>query len=467
MATKTYAQEAKTIMNRYKIRLGDKFDKGDKLSLEAMNKELDGLRESQETERLKLNGVPEEYCGGGKLRLKMATGGRIPMYQGPGEYPNWLRGRRWDQGALGLGTTPTLDYFAYGDTRFGNSTPYAGGTGVGSPYFNNLSAESSLRQFGRNFLTGERINPGMLNGSGNFANIPSSTLDFSAFNTKKSAGTSTPAVAPTPVEPIAGMNPSALASAFNARKGANAGLNPIVRDSLPGTSAEAMKAVSSGGNNLEPFNSRVPWMGAAANIVGSLLMNRKVDLPTYNYEEYKPTQIAPHLVDYTRGREQTMRERDLANNIIARNARGTGSQAGLMENILAGTTGTQRTTGTAFNQSLENQQNTNAQILNDVGARNAQLNLSATEMNARNKLYATQIERENALFNEQQRQNRIGSIIDSITGYGRDLMAADQYDQMLQILAPDNYTPYASKDSRLRRILQISPKMNLRYRKTT
>jgi ribosomal protein S17E len=37
MAKKTYAQEAKAIMNKYKLRLGDKFDKNDPFAREAMN----------------------------------------------------------------------------------------------------------------------------------------------------------------------------------------------------------------------------------------------------------------------------------------------------------------------------------------------------------------------------------------------------------------------------------------------
>lgn len=334
---KTYAQEAKSIMNRYKLRLGEKFDKGDQLALEAMNQELAALRESQEgTRMITLGG--KEYCSGGKIK----------RYQD-------------------------------------------GGT---------------------------------------------------------------------------------ITKAFNKNRGIDLISDDLLgfsRDKLPGTPAEAMAAQTGSKSTdlLTPFQSRVPWIGAASGIVGSLLMNRDIDLPTYDYEEYDPTQIVPHLVDYSRGREQTLRERDIADARIRRGARGRGSQAGLMENIIAGTTGTQRVAGTGFNESLEREQNVNAQIMNEVAARTAQQDLTAAQMNARNKLFATQIDRENAFIKEQRRQNRVSGIVDSITGYGQDLMAADQYDQMLNIMAPDNYTPYASKDSILRRILQISPEMNIGFRKTT
>jgi len=44
---KTFASEAKTIMNKYKTRLGEKFDKGDALALEAMNQELTAYNKSR------------------------------------------------------------------------------------------------------------------------------------------------------------------------------------------------------------------------------------------------------------------------------------------------------------------------------------------------------------------------------------------------------------------------------------
>jgi hypothetical protein len=334
---KTYADEARAIMNRYKLRLGEKFDKGDTLALEAMNQELAALRESQEGTRMVMLGG-KEYRGGGKLK-------------------------RYQDGGF-------------------------------------------------------------------------------------------------------------ISKAFDKNRGIdliNDELLGFTPDTLPATSAGAMAAQTGSKSTdlLTPFKSRVPWLGAVSNIAGSLLMNKDIDLPSYDYEEYDPTQIAPHLVDYSRGREQTLRERDIADARIRKGARGLGSRAGLMENITAGTTGTQRVAGTAFNQSLENEQNVNAQILNEVGARNAQAGLTAAQMNARNKLFGTQIDRENAFIKEQRRQNRIGGIVDSVTGYGKDLMAADQYDQMLNMMAPENYTPYASRDSRLRRLLQISPEMNIGFRKTT
>ena len=72
MAIKTYAQEAKTIMNKYKLRLGDKFDKSDPLALAAMNAELTTLQRKQEaTRETELGAAPQ-----------FANGGRLPMHGG-------------------------------------------------------------------------------------------------------------------------------------------------------------------------------------------------------------------------------------------------------------------------------------------------------------------------------------------------------------------------------------------------
>ena len=74
----TYAGRAKSIMNKYKPRLGEKFDKGDTLALEAMNQELDALRQEQEKARIdKLAGeqrfedeAVQTFQDGGKLNKR-------------------------------------------------------------------------------------------------------------------------------------------------------------------------------------------------------------------------------------------------------------------------------------------------------------------------------------------------------------------------------------------------------------
>lgn len=330
---KTFAQQAKTITNRYKLRLGDKFDKGDPLALAAMNQELGALQQEQESVReTELGATPQ-------VAPQFANGGNLPMHGG-------------------------FDF---------------------SQFLNNKGIQS---------ITSEQT-----------------------------------------------------------------GFTP---DMIPGPSVGTGGIGEIGGG----FQSRVPWMGAAAGAIGGLLANKKLDLPEYNYEEYEPTQARANLVDYSRGREQTMRERDQANAVIARNARGTGSQASLMENILAGTTGTQRAAGSAFNQSLEQEGNVNAQIKNQTSQFNAAQQTQAAQMNTRNQLYANQLDRENVLFNDQRRQNRIGAVTGAAQGYTKDRLASNQYDQMINMMAPDNYSVQASKDSLFRRIFQISPDMKIDFRNT-
>lgn len=325
---KTYADRAKSIMNKYKRRLGDNFDKGDSLALEAMNQELSALQGEQEEERMKI----------------------MPMNQLDMNMP-----MRWKGGPL-----------EYDMTEGGTQ-----GTGIPS------KANTSM-------FSGHKL-------------IPQSKQPLS------------------------------------------------VDDS---------------------YQSRVPWMGAAAGVVGNLLMNQKINLPEYNPTEYKPTKLSANLVDFSRGREQVMSERDQANAMIEGSAKGLGSQNALMENIIAGRTGTQRVAGQQFNQSIENEGNVNANILNETGRFNAAQSGEAARINMQNDLYSNQINRENLMINTERRDSKIKGIVDSVTGYGKDLMAADQYDNMLNMMTPDNYKAYASKDSQARKFFGISPNMGMKLSKT-
>lgn len=323
MSTKTYADKAKSIMNKYKRRLGENFDKGDVLALEAMNQELSALREEQEVTRLReVPTTPDQsFQGGGVLGPESLDLSRL------------------------------------------------------MPRLGNLSGHDTLRPTNNPFTAG------------------------------------------------------------SGKKG--------------------LSFLSEG----DDFKSRVPWLGMASGIAGNLLMNRKVDLPTYKHEDFTPTKASANLVNYGREREQIGEEKDLATNILMGQARGMGSQAGLMENIQAGVTGTQRVAGEQFGRSLENEGNINAQILNETSRFNAAQRAQAQEMNMRSKLYGTQMERENVMIDAERRDARTQGIMDSIIGYGRDRMKADQYDRMLQIATPDDYRIEVGKDSKLRKLFGISPTM--------
>ena len=406
---RTFAQEAKKITNKYKLRLGDKFDKGDPLALAAMNAELEELREKQE--QVRESQLSDIYACGGKLKMK-AMGGRLdPDVRG---YRN-LRLSGFDPlgvtGFAGQGAGTLRDSLnrsaINGSIRFdpirgigsfatgGNLPTYPWGGGL--PY----SAISSI-----------------LDVVGNKSESPSNVLqyNFDQFTTN-------------PNQYI--WNQNAIDNIANTYE--NNPL-PITQETNAADPVRASETIEpTGGPAFDPYKSRVPWIGALSTGLSSILANRKLDLPSYDYDVFKPTQLAPHLVDYSRGREQTMRERDLSNAVIRRNAAGIGSQAGLMENIIAGVTGTQRAAGTAFNQSLEGEQNVNAQIKNEVAARNAQAKADAFRVNSQNKLYANQLDREAMLINDQRRQNMIYGISDAITGYSRDLLDARRYDDMLNM----------------------------------
>lgn len=82
---KTYAEAAKSIMAKYKNRLGEDFDKKDKYALEAMNRELDQLKQKQEVLRDKkgLNdNQPNQIMEQGGVLPKKNGGGYSDFFDG-------------------------------------------------------------------------------------------------------------------------------------------------------------------------------------------------------------------------------------------------------------------------------------------------------------------------------------------------------------------------------------------------
>jgi len=366
---KTFAQQAKAITNKYKLRLGDNFDKGDPLALAAMNAELTELQEQQEqvrqvefeAENADKIGAIQQFANGGKLSKKQQVtlsdilAKSLPEYHAGGGLPH--------------------DHGLEGGASLGTADPSSYIWGGGAP--------------------------------------------------------------PPPIQ--TGLLPQET----------NLG-SPVGSPLSPGS-------------NFEPVDTKVPWLGPAADMIGGILANRKIDLPTYEYDEWKPERARANLVDYSRGREQTMRERDQAQALITRSARGTGSQAGLMENILTGATGTQRVAGEQFGASLEQEGNINAQIRNQVSQFNAAQAAQAAQLNTRNKIYSMEMERENAMIADTRRANQIGAITGSISGYMGDLQQAGQYDDMLDMLKPENYIYEQEKLTPLQKFLQMNSKRRMGY----
>jgi len=356
---KTPAQHVQSIMNRYKIRLGDDFDKGDRLANESMKQEIAVVRKKAEEIRIsKLS--PKNYL---KELTEKAYGGELPEYGGLNPVSQFLNTR------LGKTQSSGIDF----DPNSVNS-------------FNRGSAWDSL--------------------------------------------------------------------------GLNRGTDPT---SVFGGDMNDLGNSATGTAGDTPFKSRVPWMGAAAGVIGSLMGNRKLDLPEYEAMDYNPTNITANLVDYSRGREGTVREREDANALINANARGTGSQSGLMDQLLAGTTATQEVAGQQINASLENEGNVNAQIKNQVGAQNAQLDLNAAQMNMQNEMYANRMNRENMMINADRKDARISGVINNVKGYAKDRTRANQYDQMINVMAPDNYKAVAGKDSSFRKFMGFSPDFLMKH----
>jgi hypothetical protein len=387
---KTFAQQAKTITNKYKLRLGDKFDKGDALALAAMNAELTDLQTQQEAAR----------------EVELPTS----VFENGGKLPN-ITDDEFDT----ISKSFDLENMSVKDIEKNLKKLNTSVTPLGGKLQESNPIDVKQRAVFEYYLNRK-------------PNLKGSPVDVDGIS-----GATVPVEQPQFANggklPMFGggvdLNTVGSTQTFDPTAGGGEGLFT--------NSSTTADVAGIGGDATDPFKSRVPWMGAVGQGIGNFLANRKIDLPTYDYEEFNPTKARANLVDYSRGREQTMRERDQAQAMITRNARGTGSQAGLMENILAGATGTQREAGTAFNRSLETEGNINAQIKNRVSEFNASQDIQASQINARNKMFGSQIDRENVLINEQRRGNQIGAITNSLEGYLGDRQKATNFDQMLNM----------------------------------
>ena len=82
-------------------------------------------------------------------------------------------------------------------------------------------------------------------------------------------------------------------------------------------------------------------------------------------------------------------------------------------------------------------------------------------------MFEDEMARENAMINAERRDARTSGIMGAITGYGKDLMAADQYDQMVAMMTPDNYKAVVGKDSGFRKLFGVSPTLDMKLSQTT
>lgn len=428
MKKQTFADRAKQIMSKYKTRLGENFDKGDALALEAMNQELSLLRDEQETERAKLefSMTPDEslpmYITGGQTEIPYRSASEYPENQLTNVMAPW-----------------SLDtYYPKPEASLHNNIPAGSNVSIVTDSSGKIKINTGATSLPRLNLSPV---PKYSGGSSRKSSMPVDGGELDRLKTLNAWG-------------------------FQNHGYLNEGVSKLQTPSLSNYKAPGLQKTNNilatdpaAGNT--PFKSRVPWMGAVSGIVGNLLMNKQLDLPEYNPETYTPTRVSPHLVNYSRSREQVLGERDLADNMILNSAKGTGSQNQLMESLLAGKTATQRTAGQQFNASLENESNTNAQIRNQADQMSAQLSADAARMNMQNQLYSNQVKRENMLMNAERKNAKIQGITDSATGYFKDRIAADRYDNMLQMMAPDNYSVVAGQDSKLRKFFDVSPTIKM------
>lgn len=522
----TYASRAKTIMNKYKPRLGENFDKGDVLALEAMNQELSGLQEEQEQARVIKQQKDQQFQqdavqtfrDGGKLtkrqvqsvsslltppsqpqvnqqgpqiagQSRFAKGGKLPSYQGPGEFPNQLpygqqaytqgqyagnafldytpqmlqdpslarpyeqygliqgrspqdplqRGAQAQAGRFVDNTRPGRASLGIDETRPGRASLGLGqgqGQAQGQP-------DGSLGNFqggNVNFPQVQGNEPlGFQGGLGEYDGL---TATDKLGLTYRGGGTSPsgkPAQAQAGNVAPGGINTGDIYR--NNQLGQDAGLG-FTPDSLPQTRAGAVAQTGAGAagqqQGFDAFQSRVPWWGAAATGLGNILANRQLDLPAgENIEDVTAQQIAPRLVDYSRSREQIQRERDRSQAQIRSVAKNRGTQQGLTQSTIAGATATQGVAGQQFTASQEAQANKNAQIKQSTNMFNAQQRSQADQTNLRSAMMREQLERQNQLINAGRRGQQISGVAGAITQYGQDRVAAGQYDQLINMRMAD------------------------------
>lgn len=493
----TYATRAKSIMNKYKPRLGEKFDKGDTLALEAMNQELTALQQEQEMARLQEqhSALGAVFANGGDLtkvpkRFKK-TLSELALSQSTPFVDSLLQGQKFDlmQGqnqarqeivypsSLELDSTVNENYIPFGTRRDarrfmrqapkvssmvgremlpGSERPLAEfRRGGGLPMYEGTDPDQTSFLPGADLGVGSTASDYTL-GSGMMYADPYDSTD-QMFEGQMSVGDLRNLEANNwmrPSDPTATAFGQAQAKAdAGGIYGQPGGIIPA-QETNPASPAQTIQPQ---GDGFQPFKSRVPWIGAAASGLGSVLANRNID---FGDDQYTAQQVAPNLVDYSREREQFGRDRDIANQMVRRGAAGFGSRSKLMQNLQAGATGTQRQEGRLFSKSLQGEQNQNAMIKNQASQFNAQQRSMADRLN-------TQQDRENLLINEGRRGNRITGVTNAISGYGKDLMRADQYDQMLQIMAPENYRLGIGDDSLFRQLVQASPTMKRDFTKGT
>jgi hypothetical protein len=545
----TYADRAKGIMKKYEPRLGEKFDKGDALALEAMNQELTALKDEQERNKVLKQvegassdqisqlsqafqaqnnqgpdqpgipqGGPSGLAGGQQAappqiagQSRFRGGGRLPTYQGNEPhtaqlpygtpaypYPEYYGDKIGDylgefsQGNFNnpqLGVSPydliqgrsPLDPRQRGARGFQPQQQQQQQQGIGLPYdlndptfvSNQIADTFGIRRGGQG--SPGRAGFGLGTEVGSPTQIPGVTVTPDRPAAIGGGGGGTAAIGTSGIGAGTGGPGYALRDPNDPFGGLAGG--PRVYDdvvaqdqvqSLPSLDLANISTGESGGTELgaalgkepgqldvagdvgtEGFESRVPWIGAAAQAASSILANRQIDFS--GVPDIRAAKVSPNLVDYGRERQQSQRERDIANAQVRYAARGRGSQAGLTETIGAGTTASQRIAGQQFGQSLQREGNVNAQIRNQAQQFNAQQQTRASMINA-------QIQREQMLINQQRRDAQVGGVGQAITGYGQDLMTANQYDQMVNLLSAENpnYNISAGKDSLLRRIFQVS-----------
>lgn len=425
----TFADRARKIMKKYEPRLGKDFDGIDKPAREAMEKELDELRQEQEEVRAK-KGVKKETQSG------------LPVMRegGPSQFLNDFWNKTLGMRKLDSLTNELYDY-----------NPYDGASSFWSQdYINSLFPSRSPEQ---------QIIIDPENTRNLIARIPEIPVtDQPVSQSQDRTRTRVPgsdeklALIEGIEFPIPEINTETL---------------PATNVSPTGTVEDASTTYT--GKKLKPYQSVVSLLPLLTSLTGAALLNRQANLIAQRDYDITPPKVMPHLISLAQEREQAKRDAALREAQIRHGIESQGGSAGQKTNrLLAGITGLQRNLGNIYGSSIQREGLANQQAKTRADQFNAQSRLRADLYNQRTDL-------QNQMYADRTRSNAINSVMSSIQGYASDLNRARQYDNMLQMMgAYGNYGTYIDPKYSdkpgiirvLRELLGIQKPMDIQLYKT-
>lgn len=405
-----FAKQAKSIMNKYKPRLGKDFDKTDKLSTYGLNTELGKLMEKQETLRAGMDMMSNQvtYGNGGSIKINPENKGKFTAWakehgMSVKEAATHVMAHKEQYSPTVVKRANFAKNFAH---EYGGPLPqYLDGGGftgelTDPPYQYEwpIPQDSPVTKVDYANSTLKTSTPTKPQGSFYPSYLASPEVNGAYF--RKQTNKSTPPNTWYSQPTILG-DPNYKAEHYNATVGPDdisydLGSSVDFANQAVGSSEVSQKNKPGYKNPFE-FGT-ADYIGYGAQLAAPLA-NLAITLAN-KPKKIKTPYIEPELVNLESEREAARRDATLAANINRRNARG-GSFYNYYSNALAGTNAAQRALGDTLSRSYMNERNTNAQIINQNRAANAEQERYYENLNA------------------QERDAYLGSLANSIGQFGQ------------------------------------------------